>query len=135
LLWAAGIFLLTFALSLAIFGAIVVALPANYFVEQRSHFWADKHPLIRSLGIISKNLLGMALIALGVVLSVPGIPGQGLLTILIGAMLLDIPGKHRLVRRFIHRPGVLRKLNRLRASFGRPPLEVDVGEATRLTGR
>jgi hypothetical protein len=125
LLWAAGIFLLTFTLSLAIFGVLIVALPVRYFVEERSRLLADKPPLIRWLGIIGKNLLGLVLIVVGVVLSLPGIPGQGLLTVAVGVMLLDIPGKHRLVRAVVRRKGVIKSLNRLRAWFGRPPLVIE----------
>jgi hypothetical protein len=124
LILAAGIFLATFAISLAVFAALVVALPERYFAEQRD-LWVDRHPVVRWLGIIGKNLLGLVIIAVGVLLSIPGVPGQGLLTIAVGLMLLDIPGKHRLVRAVVHRPGVLRRLNRLRSWFGRPPLVVD----------
>jgi hypothetical protein len=124
LLWIAGIYVLTFVLSLAIFAGIVVVLPVRYFVADYK-LWAGKPPLVRLLGLVSKNLLGLALIALGVLLSLPGIPGQGLLTIAVGLMLLDIPGKHRVVRSIMKRKGVLRNLNRFRAWFGRPPLIVD----------
>ena len=124
MLWAAGIFLLTFTLSLAIFGVILLLLPARYFIDDRK-FWSGRHPLIRLLGLVGKNLLGVALIVLGLLLSLPGIPGQGLLTVAVGAMLLDIPGKHRLVRSIVKRKGVLRSLNQFRAWFRRPPLVVD----------
>ena len=127
MIWAAGIFLLTFTISLAIFGGLVVALPADYFVEQRPRFWADRHPVLRWLAIIGKNLLGVALIVVGLLLSLPGIPGQGLLTIIVGVMLLDVPGKQRLVRLVAKRRGVLRNINRLRSWFGRPPLVVAGG--------
>ena len=66
----------------------------------------------------------IALIALGAVLSLPGVPGQGVLTILIGLILVDFPGKHRLMRRLLTRPGVIETLNRVRAYFGRPPLSL-----------
>jgi hypothetical protein len=124
LIWIVGIYLITFTLSLAMFGAIVVALPAHYFAEDRD-LWVDRHPAVRWVGIIGKNLLGLLIITLGVLLSLPGIPGQGLLTIAVGLMLLDIPGKGRLVRGVVRRPGVLRGINRLRSWFGRPPLVID----------
>jgi len=73
---------------------------------------------------VGKNLLGLVLVALGVVLSVPGVPGQGLLTILIGIILLDFPGKRALVQRLVGRPAVLGAINRLRARFRRPPMEL-----------
>jgi hypothetical protein len=76
--------------------------------------------------LTAKNLLGVLVIALGVVLSLPGIPGQGILTILIGVLLLDIPGKRRLVRWLLRRPRLLKPLNRLRRWFGREPLVIEV---------
>jgi hypothetical protein len=124
-LFAAGIFLLTFTLSLAIFGVLIVLLPADYFSPNRRGLLTNQPPLIRWLGIIGKNLVGLLLIIIGVILSLPGVPGQGLLTIAVGVVLLDIPGKQRLVRMVIRRQGVLRNLNRFRSWFGRPPLVVE----------
>ena len=118
---AAAVFVLLFVLGIAAFIVLVVALPARYFIDEHG-LWAGKHPLVRLLGLIGKNLLGLVLIVLGVLLSIPFVPGQGLLTILIGLVLLDIPGKHRLVQRLVRRPGVLRTLNQVRAWFGRSPL-------------
>ena len=127
MLWAAGLFLLTFVVSVALFVGIIAVLPADYFIQRRRRFWADQHPVLRWLGIIGKNVLGVLLILLGVILSIPGIPGQGVLTIVIGAMLLDVPGKQRLVAKFVRRPAVLRKLNAIRSWFGRGPLVVEAG--------
>jgi hypothetical protein len=45
-----------------------------------------------------------------------------MLTILIGVMLLNFPGKRRLERWLVSRPRVLPVINRLRARFGKPPL-------------
>jgi hypothetical protein len=124
LLWAAVIFLLMFVLSLAAICLVIVLLPEPHLVHERPQLLADKPPLIRWAAIIAKNLLGLIVIAVGVLLSIPGVPGQGLLTILIGLMLLDIPGKRRLIHYLVRRPGVLRTLNYVRARFGRPPLIV-----------
>jgi len=62
---------------------------------------------------------------LGIVLSLPGVPGQGILTILLGIIMLDIPGMRPLEARIIQRPAVLGAINKLRARFSKPPLEVD----------
>ena len=77
------------------------------------------------LHAIGRNVGGAILILLGVAMSLPGVPGQGVLTIIIGITLLDIPGKRRIERRLIGRPRILRLLNRMRARFHRPPLELD----------
>jgi hypothetical protein len=86
---------------------------------------APQHPIVRWAGLIIKNILGVLLVLLGLLLSLPGIPGQGLLTILIGVMLLNFPGKRRLERRLVSQPKVLAAINALRARFGKPALMLE----------
>ncbi len=50
-------------------------------------------------------------------------PGQGLLTLLIGLLLLNFPGKYRLERWLVRRPGVLRTLNWVRRRRGQEHFE------------
>ena len=71
-----------------------------------------------------KNLFGAVLVVLGIILSVPGLPGQGLLTVVAGLFLLDFPGKRSLLYKLVSRPLLLRSINRLRTKFSRPPLVV-----------
>ena len=121
-----ALFLVTFLVSLLVVAAIVVNLPPTYFLnKERRDLWVDHHPIVRWAGIAAKNLLGVGLVLLGLALSVPGIPGQGLLTILIGVMLLDFPGKRRLERYLVGRPRVLKIINALRHRFGKRPLVLD----------
>lgn len=124
MLWSAAIFLLTFTASLAMVTALVIYLPTNYFVDRRP-FLGKWPPLARAAALVVKNLLGLALVALGIALSIPGVPGQGLLTVLIGLALLDIPGKRRLMHLTAQRPLVQRSINGLRARFGREPMLFD----------
>jgi hypothetical protein len=120
------LFVVTFAISLAIVSLIMVKIPANYFQEDYSpEFFSGQHPAIRLIGIIGKNVLGVLLVALGIVMSVPGVPGQGLLTILLGVMLLDFPGRRSLERKLVSRPGVFKTINKLRHKFGKPSLVLD----------
>jgi hypothetical protein len=122
-LGTAAVFLGSFALSLVVVAVLLVRLPADYFLDSHDReLWIDQHPVIRWSGKIAKNAFGAILILLGLALSLPLVPGQGLLTILIGLMLLDFPGKRRLERRILGRPGVFRRVNRLRQAFGRDPL-------------
>ncbi len=102
------LFVATLAASLAVVSFILIRLPSNYF--QTSHprdFLADRHRGIRILGVLAKNVLGVLLVLFGAVMSIPGIPGQGLLTILLGVILLDFPGK----RRFEEKLNVFVRLN------------------------
>ncbi len=120
------IFAVTFAISLAIVSIIMVKIPADYFKEDSPRdLWANQHPAVRIIGIVAKNILGVLLVALGVIMSVPGVPGQGFLTILLGIMLLDFPGKRRLEHKIVSRPQVLNTINKLRRRFDKPSLELD----------
>jgi len=121
-LLALGLFALTFVVSLGAIAAVAVGLPANYFREDYVSPLAEQHPVVRWVGLIVKNVVGALLVLLGLLLSLPGIPGQGLLTMLIGLMLLNFPGKRRLERRLVSRPGILAAINGLRARFGKPAL-------------
>lgn len=122
-LMALGLFLVSLAASLLVVGCVLVQLPTTYFLDHHCRdLWIDHHPCIRWTGIVAKNALGTSLVLLGLVLSVPGIPGQGLLTILLGLILLDFPGKRRLERSIVGRRRVLERINRLRQRYGRLPL-------------
>ncbi|MCU1290710.1 MAG: uncharacterized protein JWN60_2939 [Acidobacteria bacterium] len=81
--------------------------------------------VVRWGALIAKNLFGAFLILLGIVLSLPGIPGQGFLTILLGLIMLDIPGKRPLEAKIIKRPAVLSAINNLRARYKKSPLVMD----------
>ncbi|MFL6257234.1 MAG: hypothetical protein ACJ74T_19675 [Pyrinomonadaceae bacterium] len=119
----------TFVGSLAVVTLVLVKLPADYFHSSHDReFLVESHPVLRAVGIFAKNLLGLVLVAAGVVMSVPGVPGQGVLTILLGIMLLDFPGKRALETRIVSRPRVNGAVNALRARFGKPPLVLDEGK-------
>ncbi len=121
-----GFFLLSLAISFVAIAIVLVKIPANYF---SSHYVQDFLPgspwIVRWGAVIAKNALGAFLVLLGLVLSLPGVPGQGVLTILLGLIMLDIPGKRPLEARIIKRPTVLAAANSLRARYGKQPLELD----------
>lgn len=108
--------------SLIAVGYALARLPHDYFVNPQARRPLDRHPVLRVLLIIGRNLLGYMLIGLGILLSLPGVPGQGLLTILMGVLLIDFPGKQRVERWMLMRRGVLNGVNRLRARLGRDPV-------------
>jgi hypothetical protein len=117
------IFLGSFFVNLAIVSVILVKLPADHFSKDRkTKFWSGPRPALHAAGVIGKNILGILLVALGVVLSLPGVPGQGLLTILLGVMLLDFPGRDRLEQKLLSKPSIVNAINRLRGRFDKPPL-------------
>lgn len=110
------------ALCAVLLPIVVVRLPADHFSRRR-----PVAPWPRTvwnwLWHVAKNLLGAAFLLAGFAMLF--LPGQGLLTMLIGLLLLDFPGKRGLERRLVARPSILRMLNAMRARRGRPPLELD----------
>lgn len=120
------LFLITFTGSLGLVSLILIKLPADYFCSHYDRkLWSGRAPALRIGAAIAKNVLGALLIILGIVMSLPGVPGQGLLTVLLGVMLVDFPGKHRLEQKLLHRPAIRNSIDKLRARFGKPPLQLE----------
>lgn len=123
-LFGAGLFLMSIVVSVVIVVVMVVKIPSNYF---SSHYQQDFLPgsswLTKWSATILKNLAGLILVAAGIVMLIG--PGQGILTILVGLILMDIPGKRPIEARIIQRPTVLAAVNKLRAKYDKPPLELD----------
>jgi uncharacterized membrane protein len=120
------IFVVTFVVNLAFVSFILVKLPTDYFQSNRqTKFWSGPRPAVHAAKVIGKNLLGVLLVAIGIVLSLPGVPGQGLLTVLLGVMLIDFPGKRTVEQKLLKRPAIRDGITRLRQKFGKPPLELE----------
>lgn len=113
---AVGVWILLTAGSLIVVVRVALALPPDYFER------GPETPRAWTVGRLGRNVAGLFLVAVGALLTVPGVPGQGLLTMLVGVLLVDFPRRRRLERALLRRPGVLPALNALRGRFGRPPL-------------
>lgn len=87
-----SVFLLTFFGTIAVVAFVLVRLPADYFESRvaRPFMLAWPRPL-RWIGLLVKNALGVLIIAIGVILSLPGMPGQGILMMLFGLNALGHP--------------------------------------------
>ena len=121
-----GLFLFSVGFSFLVIGVVMVKIPSNYFsTHYQQDFMPNSHWSVRWSAVIAKNLLGVFLVLLGLVLSLPGVPGQGILTILLGIIMLDIPGKRPIEARIIKRPTVRSAIDKLRARYDKPPLELD----------
>lgn len=126
LLLGVGLFLGSLLISFAAIAIVMVKIPANYFSSHyKQDFLPDSPWLVRWSAVILKNILGVILIGIGIILSLPGVPGQGILTILLGLIMLDIPGKRPIEAKIISRPTVLTAVNKLRAKYNKPPLMLD----------
>ena len=111
-------------LNIVVIAIVFVKIPPNYF---STHYQQDFLPNCRWVtrwgAVVLKNLAGVVMVLIGIVQLVG--PGQGILSILTGLILLDIPGKRPLEARIIQRPAILAAVNKLRARYNRPPLVMD----------
>ena len=121
--WSFAISLTLVVLTPIIVAIVIVKLPKDYFTTENREpaDWWNKHPRLRPIVVVAKNVLGAFLVLTGVAMLVA--PGQGLLTLVAGLMLLNFPGKYRLERRLATQRHVWRSINWLRNRFGREPLE------------
>lgn len=114
---------LSFIATLFLIPFLIVRIPVDYFAETKRHPspWAERHVVIRWTVLVMKNLFGVVFALLGLAMLV--LPGQGLLTLLVGVLLLNFPGKYRFERWLVRRPSVFKGVAWLRRRAGREPLE------------
>ena len=100
---------------------ILMRLPADFFDIRVPRPWMeDHHPALRVLGHLVKNVIGAIFLFVGFLMLF--LPGQGILTMLIGISMLDFPGKRKVEAKLIGLPAVLNTINGMREKFGKPPL-------------
>jgi hypothetical protein len=105
--------------TLAAFPFVIARLPADYFTDDSRPAPLSRHLAVHLLLMALKNLLGLALVLVGILLLF--LPGQGLLTVIIGLTIMNYPGKFAFERWLVRRPRVLPALNWLRRRLGTPP--------------
>ena len=121
--WMAVASTFVFVLSLVAVPWIIVRLPANYFNHRHRVVSGPRgHPAAYYSLIVIKNLAGAVFVVMGIAMLV--LPGQGLLTILIGVSLINFPGKYRLERYLVSRQFILSALNWVRERAGKPHFKV-----------
>jgi hypothetical protein len=120
--WIAVAAVVTFVVGTAGGALCVLWLPADYFDSR--NVVSRTTPCLNSFWswavFVGRNVVGTALIIAGLVMLV--IPGPGFLAVAVGAVLVDFPGKHRLISKLLARPHVLGAANAWRRKFDKPPL-------------
>lgn len=98
---------------------LVGRIPADYFTRPRDphkwHVMLEPHTIMR-------NLLGLPVVIAGIAMLV--LPGQGILTIMVGLGIMNFPGKFEIEKWVITRRGVLKALNWIRRKERHPLIEV-----------
>jgi hypothetical protein len=113
----------TMALYMLLLPPLIIRLPATYFLLTKQKTTVVKnnnsYSLWRLLAKVLKNLAGATLVMLGILMIF--LPGQGFLTILVGLLLCNFPGKRKFLRWFVLKSKLAHLLNSYRRKHGRPP--------------
>lgn len=100
---------------------ILIRLPSDYFdMRVPRHWMKDHHPLLRMIGLIVKNIIGVIFLIAGFLMLF--LPGQGVLTMLIGISFMDFPRKRMLEARLVGQPTLFNAINAMRHKFNKRPL-------------
>jgi archaellum biogenesis protein FlaJ (TadC family) len=114
---------LVFLISLVSVPWLVAKIPEDYFLhhKRKKTLPVKRAAWVRYLALkLARNTLGLILLTAGFFMLF--IPGQGLLTIVMGLVLMDYPGKYALEKKIISYPVVIKGLNWLRFKANKPPL-------------
>lgn len=101
---------------------VLVRLPADFLDRPRQRTFS-RCSIYAFAAFALKNLLAVALVVVGVVLTL--LPGPGLVTIAAGLALSDLPVGDRMLRKILERRPVLVSVNGLRRKFSRAPLRAE----------
>jgi UPF0716 family protein affecting phage T7 exclusion len=120
--------LVMFVVGLAATGYVLLRLPGDFFTNALSPSPKRrfKHPALHYTWLVVRNVLGAGLVIGGVVMLVT--PGQGLLTLVVGLMLVDFPGKRRLSLKLIRSWRLIEAANNWRLRYGKPLFEIPAAE-------
>jgi len=112
---------ITFIGSLIAIPLIIGRLPADYFilhrqvVEERHR----RHPALAKLIFLARNIIGILLFLAGTAMLF--LPGQGIITMLIGISFMDFPGKNRVVDYLVRQQKIAGAMNWMRRKQKKPP--------------
>lgn len=120
---ALGISILVLAATVILSPYLAALIPEDYFVNPDRRTLHPSSSVIGLLRKLIKNLLGLVLLFLGLVMLVT--PGQGLLTIFVALMALDYPGKYDVERWLFSKSSIRDGINWLRRKAGAEPLKTD----------
>lgn len=120
LIWFAVSSVFMFVGTLIAIPIILMRLPADYFDVRISRPWMENHnPVLRVIGHVVRNVVGAIFLFAGFLMLF--LPGQGVLTMLIGLSLVEFPGKRRVEAKIVGQSTVLSTINAMRAKFDKPP--------------
>ncbi|MCD4847796.1 MAG: hypothetical protein K8R76_06365 [Candidatus Aegiribacteria sp.] len=118
-----GISLAMLLVSIILVPFFIQNLPADYFKKRKIRSKPAWVPFpLHILYLVVKNIIGIVLIIMGLAMIV--LPGQGLITLIIGIILTDIPGERKAFLFVLRKTPVLKGMNWLRKKKNIPLFEL-----------
>ena len=116
--WLGLLSFCTFIISLALIPLLIGKIPEDYFVRRAisAKTWNWRSGFGRVLWLILRNITGGILLLAGVIMLF--LPGQGILTIIVGFILMTFPGKQHLISSLTAQASVRRGLDWIRTKAG-----------------
>jgi len=116
--WLSVISSFCFFASLLLIPLFICRLADDYFLHLHEHNKAeDTHPLVFIFFRLFRYLFGAILLTAGLMMIF--LPGQGLLTMMLGLSLLDFPGKQKAVDALFQIQSIRKTLNWIRIKGSR----------------
>lgn len=117
LIWVSIGSVVMFVGSILLVPYLIARAPADLFTREPSR----RRGIGPLLGAIVRNLFGLVLLVLGVLMLV--LPGQGLLMVLLALLVLDFPKKRAAIQQLVQKPKVWDALHYFRERANKPPFE------------
>ena len=121
--WLAIISAITFVVSLLIIPLIISKLPPDFFAKIRADHKTNNNnsSLYNLVLVLLRNIFGLAFLVGGILMLF--LPGQGILTIVLGLSIMVFPGKRRLVNFLIEQHSIQHSLNWIRRKTDKPEFD------------
>lgn len=112
--WLAMVSAITFIVSLVIIPWVISKLPTDFFIKVRSGHKDEnnKSRLYTTILVLLRNIFGLVFLIAGIIMLF--MPGQGILTIVLGISIMAFPGKRRLVNMLLDKSSIQQSLNWIR---------------------
>jgi len=106
--------------SLVLIPWLILRLDAEYFLfhKQSPTDLSKRHPVLQVIILTVRNCMGLLLISAGIAMIF--LPGQGILTLLVGLSVMTFPGKHWLLEQALQLHKVRQSLNWIRSKGDKP---------------
>jgi hypothetical protein len=119
LAWTSAFSILLCVGALLALPVIAARIPRNYFKPEYRSPLSANHPVLAGLIWLGRNLAGLGMMLVGLVLFI--LPGPGTPVVVAGLLVTTLPARRWLLRTLLRRRPILQAFNRLRQRRGAEP--------------